>query len=76
MKPVLSQSGVASGTERFGNMIRRYADWAMGLGVLGLMVTLVTPVSPITLDVLLATNITTSLLLLMVTMNARNSSGR
>jgi len=52
--------------------LRRYADWFLGLGVLGLIVTLVTPVSPVLLDVLLATNITVSLLLLLVTMNARD----
>ncbi|MCB9914218.1 MAG: flagellar biosynthesis protein FlhA [Planctomycetes bacterium] len=61
------------GTQRFGALLQRYADWIMGIGVLGLMVTLVTPVSPIVLDVLLATNITISLLLLMVTMNAGSS---
>ena len=59
--------------QRFGDLLRRYADWIMGLGVLGLMVTLVTPLSPVALDILLATNITISLLLLMVTMNAGNS---
>ncbi len=58
----------------FGEFLRRYADWLMGVGVLGLMVTLFTPVSPMALDILLATNITVSLLLLMVTMNAGNST--
>ena len=61
------------GIERFGGFLRRYADWFMGLGVLGLMVTLLTPISPVALDGLLALNITTSLLLLLVTMNVRGS---
>lgn len=52
--------------------LKRYADWALALGVLGLIVTLVTPVSPIFLDVLLATNISISLLLLLVTMNTKD----
>ena len=64
----------AAGAQQFGELLRRYADWAMGIGVLGLMVTLITPVSPLALDILLATNITISLLLLMVTMNAGNST--
>src|SRR5690349_12163918 len=46
----------------------------MGLGVLGLIVTLIVPVSPLVLDLLLAVNITISALLLLVTMNARGAS--
>ena len=49
----------------------KYADWILAVGVLGLVLTLVSPVPPAVLDVLLAVNITTSLLLLLVTMNAR-----
>ncbi|MEM7306772.1 MAG: flagellar biosynthesis protein FlhA [Planctomycetota bacterium] len=60
--------------EGMGELIRRYADWVMGIGVLGLMVTLLTPVAPVFLDVLLAFSITASLLLLLVTMNVRASS--
>ncbi len=59
---------------RFGEFLRRYADWALGLGVLCLMVTLLTPISPGVLDVLLAFNITCSLLMLLVTMNVKNSA--
>lgn len=55
-------------------MLSRYSDWVMGIGVLGLMVTLIVPLSPFALDALLATNITVSLLLLMVTMNAANAT--
>ncbi len=34
-------------TAAAGAFLKRYADWIMGLGVLGLVVTLITPVSPI-----------------------------
>src|SRR4026209_2219443 len=61
-------------TERAGALLRRYADWIMGLCVLGLIVTLITPVSPVFLDILIAFNLTISTLLLLVTMNARNAS--
>ncbi|MDZ4772263.1 MAG: flagellar biosynthesis protein FlhA [Planctomycetota bacterium] len=54
--------------------LERYADWAMGLGVLGLVFTLIVPVSPVLLDILVALNIAISLMLLLVTMNARNAS--
>ncbi len=62
------------GIQRFGVFLARYADWVMGIGVLGLMVTLLTPVSPAVLDVLLAANITFSLMMLLVTMNVRSSA--
>ncbi|MBK7878542.1 MAG: flagellar biosynthesis protein FlhA [Planctomycetes bacterium] len=56
-----------------GAFLKRYADWIMGLGVLGLVVTLITPVSPVILDLLLAVNLTVSMLLLLVVMNAKNA---
>src|SRR5262245_41456281 len=62
------------GIERVGTLLRRYADWALAIGVLGLMVTLLTPISPIALDGLLAVSITSSLLILLVTMNVRGSA--
>jgi len=62
------------GINTAGGTLKRYADWAMGIGVLGLLVTLITPISPFALDLLLATNITISVLLLMVTMNARGAT--
>ncbi|MCH2106425.1 MAG: flagellar biosynthesis protein FlhA, partial [Planctomycetes bacterium] len=62
------------GLDTAGGALKRYADWAMGIGVLGLLVTLITPISPLALDLLLATNITISILLLMVTMNARGAT--
>ena len=66
-------SSITSQTQAAGALLRRYADWIVGLGVLGLMVTLITPVNPFILDVLLASNITISLVLLLVVMNARSA---
>ncbi len=60
--------------ERLGAVLGRYSDWIMGLGVLGLMVTLLSPLPPYVLDVLLAVNISASLLMLLVTMHVRSSS--
>jgi flagellar biosynthesis protein FlhA len=57
-----------------GALLERYADWVMGVGVLGLVVTLIVPISPALLDILVAFNITVSLLLLLVTMSAKSSS--
>ncbi len=60
--------------QRLGGWLGRYADWVMGVGVLGLMVTLLMPLPPVALDALLATNITISLLMLLVTMNIRGAT--
>ena len=30
-----------AGAQRFGDWLRQYSDWVMGIGVLGLMVTLI-----------------------------------
>jgi len=60
--------------ERFGRFLSRWADWVMGLGVLGLMVTLLVPLPPLLLDLLLAMNISASVLLLLVTMSVRHSA--
>ena len=54
--------------------MRRHVEWVVGIGVLGLMLTLITPLPPLVLDLLIALNITTSVLLLMVTMNASQST--
>ena len=67
------QTKLSAQTQAAGAFLRRYADWIVGLGVLGLMVTLITPVNPFVLDVLLAANITISLVLLLVVMNARSA---
>ena len=60
--------------DRFGRWVTRYSDWVLGLGVLGLMITLLTPLPSGVLDLFLAVNITASLLLLLVTMNVRGSA--
>jgi len=60
-------------TREAGAFLQRYADWILGVGVLGLVVTLITPVSPLVLDLLLAANITVSMLLLLVTLNAKSA---
>jgi flagellar biosynthesis protein FlhA len=60
-----------SSVETLGGGIKRHADWIMGVGVLGLVLTLVTPLPPALLDLLLALSIATSLLLLLVTLNVR-----
>ena len=51
-----------------GGALKKYADWLMALGVIGLMVTLITPMPPWILDLLLALNLTSAVLLLMLTM--------
>ncbi len=61
-------------TDRLGAALKRYSDLFLGLGVIGLLVTLVTPMPAWALDLLLATNMTAGVLLLMVTMNARSST--
>ena len=66
--PATSNSNALLGV---GERLVRHADWIVGIGVLGMIVTLIMPVNPVFLDVLVATNITTSLLLLLVTMNVR-----
>jgi flagellar biosynthesis protein FlhA len=60
--------------ERFGRFLTRWADWVMGLGVLGLMVTLIVPLPPLALDLLLAFNLSLSVLLLLVTMSVKSSA--
>ncbi len=61
-------------TERFGSNLKRYSDWLLGLGLLGLLATLLSPLPPIALDLLLATNLTGSILLLMVVLNAQRAT--
>jgi flagellar biosynthesis protein FlhA len=68
------QATVKGSAQGFGALIAKHADLVMGAGVLGLLMTLITPLSPLALDTLLATNIMLSLLLLMVTMNAAGAT--
>jgi flagellar biosynthesis protein FlhA len=61
----------AGGLDLVGAWIRRHADWLIAAGVLGLLVTLVTPLPPLALDALLTLSIGLSILLLLVTLNVR-----
>lgn len=53
--------------------LKRASDWLMGFGVLGLLLTLVAPLPPLFLDLLLALNLSAAVMLLMVTMHVRAS---
>lgn len=64
----------ADAAERFGSNLKRYSDWLLGLGLLGLLATLLSPLPPLALDLLLATNLTGSILLLMVVLNAQRAT--
>jgi len=63
----------ANPVQKVGTFLQRWADWFLGVGVLGLIVVLIVPVAPAVLDVLLAVNLAGSLLLLLLTLNAKNS---
>jgi flagellar biosynthesis protein FlhA len=52
------------------SFLRRHAEWLAALGVTGLLLTLVAPLAPWLLDLLLVLNIGLSLLLLLGTMHA------
>ena len=73
-EPNLETPTVNPGLHRAAGLLTKYSDWVLGLGVLGLVLTLVSPVPPQVLDLLLAINITGALLLLLVTMNARRAT--
>ncbi|MFT5048628.1 MAG: flagellar biosynthesis protein FlhA [Chlamydiales bacterium] len=55
----------------FAAFLRKYSDAMLGVGVLGLMVTLIMPMPPLLLDLMLALNISSGVLLLVLTMNAK-----
>ena len=69
-----ANESAGSGLQGMGIVLQKYADWVLGLGVLGLMVTLLTPLPPGVLDGLVALNIGLSLLMLLVTMNVRGAT--
>ncbi|HEY8498965.1 MAG TPA: FHIPEP family type III secretion protein, partial [Limnochordales bacterium] len=50
----------------------RHSDAVVFLAVVGIVIMMVIPLPPTLLDVLLATNITVSLLVLLLTMNVRD----
>lgn len=60
--------------EQLGAALRRYSDWVVGVGVLGLVVTLVSPLPPALLDALLALNIASALMLLLLSMNSARAA--
>jgi flagellar biosynthesis protein FlhA len=53
---------------------RRHSDWLLGLGALGLVATLVVPVPAPVLDLLIALNLATSLLLILVVTSTRSAA--
>ena len=57
-----------------GKRPRNLSDWFLGFGVLGLMLTLIAPLPPMGLDLLLAVNLSGAVLLLMLTMHARDAT--
>ncbi|MFT7169473.1 MAG: flagellar biosynthesis protein FlhA, partial [Paracoccaceae bacterium] len=57
-----------------GARLRNMSDWFLGFGVLGLMLTLVAPLPPLALDLLLALNLSGAVMLLMLTMHARDAT--
>lgn len=63
----------ANPMQKVGTFLHRWADWLLGVGVLGLVVVLIVPVAPVVLDILLAINLAGSLLLLLLTLNAKNA---
>ena len=67
-------SELAAKAQGAGGLIRRNVEWIVGVGVLGLMLTLISPLPAFALDLLIALNITIAVLLLMVTMNASQST--
>ncbi|HTF91365.1 MAG TPA: flagellar biosynthesis protein FlhA [Planctomycetota bacterium] len=58
---------------RSGQWLQRWSDWILGIGVLGLILTLIAPIAPWLLDMLLALNIAGSLLLLLLVLSTRSS---
>jgi flagellar biosynthesis protein FlhA len=57
-----------------GGRTKNLSDWFLGFGVLGLMLTLIAPLPPMALDLLLAVNLSGAVMLLMLTMHARDAT--
>jgi flagellar biosynthesis protein FlhA len=51
--------------------VKQMTDWLLGFGVLGLLLTLVAPLPPVALDLLLALNLSSAILILMTTMHVQ-----
>lgn len=58
----------------FSDVLNRWSDWIIGIGLLGLLATLLSPLPPMILDLLLVSNIAGSILLLMVVINAKRAT--
>lgn len=54
--------------------VKQITDWLLGFGVLGLLLTLVAPLPPVALDLLLALNLSSAILILMTTMHVQEST--
>ncbi len=72
--PGPSLAPLGAGLGRLGAGMIRHADWLLGLFVLAMMVILVTPLPPLLLDLALSANLAASLLILLVTLNVRNTA--
>ena len=48
----MSDVSMKASADRMGGWLTRYSDWIMGVGVIGLMITLLMPLPPAFLDVL------------------------
>ncbi|MEC8494619.1 MAG: flagellar biosynthesis protein FlhA, partial [Planctomycetota bacterium] len=68
---MVGSNGLATARQ---DRLKRASDWLLGFGVLGLLLTLVAPLPPIVLDLLLAVNLSAAVMLLMLTMHARSST--
>ena len=68
------QIDAANLVSRTGSWLQRWSDWILGLGVLGLLLTLISPIAPWLLDLLLALNIAGSLLLLLIVLSTKTSA--
>ncbi|MEM9380819.1 MAG: flagellar biosynthesis protein FlhA [Planctomycetota bacterium] len=66
--------GAAMGGGAPRDRLKRATDWILGIGVLGLLLTLVAPLPPVVLDLLLALNLSAAVLILMATMQVREST--
>ena len=74
MSEATPNSARKGGIGSLGQLVVERADWALGAGVLALMMLLVLPLPPLLLDILLSVNIAFSLLMLLVTLHVRDSS--
>lgn len=74
MADLIPSSAPLAGANSSHERLKRMSDWMLGVGVLGLLVTLVAPLPPIVLDLLLAMNLSGAVMLLMLTMHARDST--